>query len=63
MTVQETSMDFSICIECKNCRERLKLVTAPAGHEKHPHFHCKCMPADGALCVLMRATLVPTVRG
>jgi hypothetical protein len=56
-------MNFSIHIDCKACKERLELVTAPLGHEKHPHFRCKCMPPGGSLCILMKATLAPTVQG
>jgi len=37
-------MNFDIHVECKACKERLALVTAPPGHERHLHFHCKCMP-------------------
>lgn len=55
-------MSFEIHITCKVCRERLELVTAPKGHQSHPHFRCRCMPADGSLCVLMKATLAPTER-
>ena len=56
-------MKFQIHIDCKECKERLELVTAPKGHEQHPHFRCKCMPSNGALCVLMKTTSAPTIQG
>jgi hypothetical protein len=60
--MSQGDMSFEIHITCKVCRERLELVTAPKGHQSHPHFRCPCMPADGSLCVLMKATLAPTER-
>lgn len=53
-------MNFAIHIDCKACGQRLELVTAPVHHEKHLHFRCACMPADAALCVMMKALLVPS---
>ena len=53
-------MNFDVRIDCKECKERLELVTAPKGHHNHLHFRCRCMPRDGSLCVLMRASLTPT---
>jgi hypothetical protein len=52
-------MNFDIHIDCKTCKERLELVTPPKGHQGHLHFRCRCMPRDGALCVLLKATLAP----
>jgi hypothetical protein len=56
-------MNFDIYLECKACKERLELMTAPSGHQNHLHFRCRCMPPDGLLCVLMKACQVPVVKG
>jgi hypothetical protein len=51
-------MNFAIHVDCKECDERLDLVTCPPGHEKHLHFRCRCMPLNGVLCVSMKVTRV-----
>ena len=55
-------MSFDIHITCKVCKERLELVTAPKDHQRHPHYRCRCMPPNGSLCLLMKATLAPVER-
>lgn len=56
-------MSFDIYLECKACKERLEMVTAPSGHQNHLHYRCRCMPADGMLCVMMKAIHAPVVKG
>ena len=61
--MSQAHMNFSVHIDCKVCGERLALVTAPTGHEKHFHLRCKCMPPNGMLCILMKAIQAPTAKG
>jgi len=61
--VTQQDSRFAVHVECRECEQRLELVAPPKDHDRHLHFRCGCMPADGMLCVIMKANLAPTVKG